>query len=450
MYKNIRSLLLLLLSVFISRISVSGIPITVAVIEPESYGVSGAVAESFWSGLIDEFVDNRRFQVVERSRLEEVLDELAFSRTDIVSAETAVEVGSLIGAEYVVISSISSIEGVYFLNTRMIEVSTGVTVASSSGEANTKNLVASAAKLARGIAAEVPVKGEIVGIVDGESVVIDIGTEDNVEVGMRFKVYKLAESTVDSGSGLESERENVGIGKVEAVDVQAHGAKCKITERTAAIDLGDLVESDIKGFYEGVTIEDEKDRREQKPYLYLSSGFANRFYSFNVFNEDYKSSLRCFSVDVCLGYRFGFLEYDIGWRSVIPVGMEIDPLPPHATWTYIGFASDFGYIGGLTQKVVFAPFQNKTIDPEIGFVFQNDLAVNGGYDLRYMYYDQSEDRYEEYIFSEEFERKGSFGSVGSLGFRFGRELNTEITIGFGYYFTGIQRWFAPVGVKYYL
>jgi TolB-like protein len=432
------------------RIPALGLPITVAVIEPEAYGVSGAVAESFWTGLIDEFVDNRRFQVVERSRLEEVLDELAFSRTDIVSAETAVEVGSLIGAEYVVISSISSIEGVYFLNTRIIEVSTGVTVASNSGEANTKNLVTSAAKLARDIATEVPVIGEIVGIIDGEGVVIDVGTEDDVEVGMKFTVYKSAESIADPTAGLGLGGENASVGEIEVIDAQAYGAKCKITERTGAIGLGDLVEADIKSFYEEVTTEDGKDEREEKPYLYLSSGFANRFYSFDVFNEDYTSSLRCFSFDVGLGYRFGFLEYDIGWRSVVPIGMEIDPLPPHATWTYIGFESDFGYIGGLRQKVVFAPLQNRTIDPEIGFVFQNDLAVNGGYDLRYMYYDQAEDRYEEHIFSEEFERKASLGSVGSLGFRFGRKLNNEITVGFAYYYTGIKRWFIPVGFKYYL
>ena len=447
MRKKLYSLFLL---TFILRIPASGLPITVAIIEPEAYGASEAVAESFWLGLIDEFVDNRRFQVVERSRFEEVLDELAFSRTDIVSTETAVEVGSLIGAEYVVISSISSIEGVYFLNTRMIEVSTGVTLASSSGEANIKNLVASAAKLARDIATEVPVKGEIVGVIDGEGVVIDVGTEDDVEVGMRFTVYKSAKSTVDPTTGLGLGRENVDVGEIEVVDVQAYGARCKITERTGAIGLGDLVEADIRGFYEEVIIEEERDVREQKPYLYLSSGFANRFYRFDVFNEDYTASLRCFSFDVCLGYRFGFLEYDIGWRSVIPIGLEIDTLPPYETWTYIGFESDFGYIGGLTQKVAFAPLQNKTIDPEIGFVFQSDLAVNGGYDIRYMYYDQGEDRYEEHIFSEEFERKGSLGSVGSLGFRFGRKLNNEITVGFAYYYTGIQRWFIPVGFKYYL
>jgi hypothetical protein len=443
MCKKLYSLFLLTLTL---QIPASGLPITVAVIEPEAHGVSEAVAEFFWTGLIDEFVDNHRFQVVERSRLEEVLDELAFSRTDIVSAETAVEVGSLIGAEYVVMSSISSIEGVYFLNTRMIEVSTAVTVASSSGEANTKNLVTNAAELARDIATEVPVRGEIVGVIDGEGVVIDIGTEDGVEVGMRFTVYESAESI----SGLESGREDVSIGKIEVVDAQAHGANCKVTERIGAIGLGDLVEANIKGFYEEVTTGDEKDEREEKPYLYLGSGFANRFYDFDVFGEEYTASLRCFSVDVCLGYRFGFLEYDIGWRSVIPVGLEIDTLPPYETWTYIGYESEFGYIGGLTQRVVFAPFQKKALDPEIGFVFQNDLAVNGGYNLRYMYYDQGEDRYEEYVFSEEFERKGSFGSVGSLGFRFGRKLNNEITVGFGYYYTGIQRWFIPVGFKYYL
>jgi len=67
-------------------------------------------------------------QLVERQRLQDLLSEMDLQQSDYADPATAQMVGSLIGAEYIVLGSIVAFEPQVQLNTRIVQVSTGEVV----------------------------------------------------------------------------------------------------------------------------------------------------------------------------------------------------------------------------------------------------------------------------------------------------------------------------------
>lgn len=84
-----------------------------AVIFSENY-VSSTVVEDkthFLTGdLVTQLVKSRRFDVVERSRVEDLMKEQEFSESGYISAETAVQIGKMIGADFFVMGKIEHLE----------------------------------------------------------------------------------------------------------------------------------------------------------------------------------------------------------------------------------------------------------------------------------------------------------------------------------------------------
>ena len=77
-------------------------------------------------------------QLIERQRVQDLLAEMDLQRSDYADPETAQMVGSLIGAEFVVLGSIVAFEPQVLINTRIVQVSTGeiVKTAEVSGREN--------------------------------------------------------------------------------------------------------------------------------------------------------------------------------------------------------------------------------------------------------------------------------------------------------------------------
>jgi TolB-like protein len=75
--------------------------------------------------LLTELAQNEALRVVERSRLRELLDELALSETDRVDPQTAVRIGRLVGARYVVTGSFMDNFGDLAIDARIVNGETG-------------------------------------------------------------------------------------------------------------------------------------------------------------------------------------------------------------------------------------------------------------------------------------------------------------------------------------
>ncbi|MBW3536047.1 MAG: hypothetical protein KY453_12680 [Gemmatimonadetes bacterium] len=106
----------------------SGLP-TVAVLDFTGLmvgegGNSAPLGKAVASMLITELSDREGMQVIERTRLQDILTEQRLSLSGRVSENTALEVGQMLGAQYVVYGQVTSIAGMLRMDLHAIDVET--------------------------------------------------------------------------------------------------------------------------------------------------------------------------------------------------------------------------------------------------------------------------------------------------------------------------------------
>ncbi len=96
----------------------------IAVMELDGKGVS----ETDLSGLSDqlrtELFQTGKYDVIERSRMNEILKEQGFQQTGCTNTECAVEIGQLIGVNKIIVGSINKVGTIYTASIRMVDVGT--------------------------------------------------------------------------------------------------------------------------------------------------------------------------------------------------------------------------------------------------------------------------------------------------------------------------------------
>ncbi|MBS1151422.1 MAG: domain protein, putative component of TonB system [Myxococcaceae bacterium] len=78
--------------------------------------------------LITDLVGHPGIALVERARMQEIFEELKLNETKKVDPETAVKIGKLLGAQFVVIGGYFVVQGQMAISTRTIDVATTLTV----------------------------------------------------------------------------------------------------------------------------------------------------------------------------------------------------------------------------------------------------------------------------------------------------------------------------------
>ena len=97
----------------------------IAIIDFESIGVTNDEARALTQRLTSEMIALEVYQVVERSEMKQLLDEQKFQYSGCVDTKCAVEIGKLIGAKFMVASSISKMDDIYIIDSRLINVESG-------------------------------------------------------------------------------------------------------------------------------------------------------------------------------------------------------------------------------------------------------------------------------------------------------------------------------------
>lgn len=118
-----KKLRILLFSILLISFSAAQIP--VAIIDFEANGISDGEARALTDRLRNELFRFKNFQVMERSFMEEILEEQGFQLSGCTSDECVVEVGRLIGVEQMLGGSISKIGDVFTVSARIVSVETG-------------------------------------------------------------------------------------------------------------------------------------------------------------------------------------------------------------------------------------------------------------------------------------------------------------------------------------
>lgn len=97
---------------------------TIAVLDLEGEGIEQSDLNGLSSRLRTELFNGNVFKVLERSKVTEILKEQGFQQTGCTNADCAVEVGQLLGVEYMVIGTINIVGNTYTCDIRMISMST--------------------------------------------------------------------------------------------------------------------------------------------------------------------------------------------------------------------------------------------------------------------------------------------------------------------------------------
>lgn len=226
------------------------------------------------SDLMTYLVKTNKFNVVERSRMKDILTEQEFSESGYISPESAVKMGQLIGADYFVMGKIEmvkagikrkkiaytdTVQSVYagkmIVNVRIVDSRGGKIVAADkfTVEHEDKNrkgeltadefLEALKEKTVKEI-----VNGVVSGVfplkivkVTGSTVYINRGSGVGFEVGDSLTVLMQGEGLIDpdTGESLGSMEEEVGV--VEVTSIQKKFSKGKIISGAGSIKKGALV-----------------------------------------------------------------------------------------------------------------------------------------------------------------------------------------------------------------
>jgi hypothetical protein len=98
---------------------------TIAILDVAPKYVDQAKADVIYELILDKINRSGLYVVVERAALAKVLDELKVSLSDMIDETTAVKIGKLAGAQFVLVSSLLFESNTYYLSIRIVSIETG-------------------------------------------------------------------------------------------------------------------------------------------------------------------------------------------------------------------------------------------------------------------------------------------------------------------------------------
>lgn len=150
------------------------------------------------------FLQTRRFDLVERPRVDLVIRELKFQREGLVDPGTIQELGRLLGAEVAVIGSAQVLVGLRAfdirLTLRLVQINTGrvsesIRFIGRGGSFDLERAMAEALedlglRLDEGLARRYPTRGVVLKVLPDGRVLVDMGSRDRLKRGTKLQSYR--------------------------------------------------------------------------------------------------------------------------------------------------------------------------------------------------------------------------------------------------------------------
>lgn len=213
--------------------------ITVAVLDFDGKNVKSESAEAVTELLRTELFSTGRFSVVERQKIKSVLDEQKLQMSGVTDSEQAVEIGKLLNVQAILLGSVSKFGMTYLVNTRLVNVRSGLVVLAESKECRggESKLPDTISELADAIAEQIGLEGAIIHI-DLQQVLIDLDHSDGIDVGAQFTVIRPGDIVVDLEGRVIGTRDEV-IGTLEVVRIANGYSEASIMEHSKDFRRGD-------------------------------------------------------------------------------------------------------------------------------------------------------------------------------------------------------------------
>ncbi|KQC12135.1 MAG: hypothetical protein APR54_10015 [Candidatus Cloacimonas sp. SDB] len=200
--------------------------------------------ESITDKMITQLVNLRRFRVIERGAIEQVMKEQAFNLSGMVDENSAIEVGKIVGADVIVIGRINIEIGYGKVNARGIDIETGETIVAKEASAGTTN-IETIEKLVENVAImiynDLPlVEGSIVSL-DEDLIYLDIGSEVGVRKGTKCVAFKEGKAIKHPETKKVLGRQVTKQGELIVIQVQEKMAMARVVSKEGPIEIGDKV-----------------------------------------------------------------------------------------------------------------------------------------------------------------------------------------------------------------
>jgi TolB-like protein len=194
--------------------------LSISVIPFEQKGAVSEASVAFQDNLIAALVDRDRFRVIERDKLDLILQEQKLSRSDLIDRSTALRLGRLVAAQSIIPGSIIETRAGIEIVARMIDTETSEIMATEDVYDEAKDLPA-LRSLAEGMAIkfhrEFPLLGGLVIQSKGEQIFTDLG-KGKIKLQRRLIVYR--EEPIEhpvTGKVLGADNEILGRARVTQV-----------------------------------------------------------------------------------------------------------------------------------------------------------------------------------------------------------------------------------------
>ncbi len=213
--------------------------------------------------LLSAFADDGRFEIVERWRLNGVLEERFLGKSTIVDDRTAVKIGRDLSARFMISGSILKLDNRLEINARVIDVERLVIKAEEYVKGELKDdLHELTNRLWTKINQRLPREG-VVAKRNGRDVILDLGG-GGVEKDARFIVLQRGKAKRDPKTGAILGYDLYQIGKISLVDVNKKRVAGVVLEEifSGAVKKGHLVREELKERGSASTIEPENALKE--------------------------------------------------------------------------------------------------------------------------------------------------------------------------------------------
>jgi hypothetical protein len=213
-----------------SRLRITLLPLEVS-------GVAEMPPVSVEESLLKSLLERKRFDVVERRRLEEVLDELRLGSSEVMDPKAALRVGKLLAAQGLLLGSVVARDRTMEISLRLVDPETSLILTSVDvyGEDIDSLMLRN---LCRGLVLklcdELPLIEGTVVQVGSNRIVTDLGVDSRLKKGMRCIVFEEGEPMHHpvTGALLGSPADPIAHGVVQAV--QDRTSELEPVEKTAA------------------------------------------------------------------------------------------------------------------------------------------------------------------------------------------------------------------------
>jgi TolB-like protein len=229
-----------------SKVRQVGNRLTLAVMPLQGKGDSQAFVEASTDRMVAQLVELRRFKVIERSKLEEVLQEQRLQVSGVVGDRTAVDVGRVAGADAIVVGTVSIIGSTTTVNARVIDTQTSEVLVARNARSDRTDLE-DVEKLVENVAImiynELPlVQGSVINT-EGKVMYIDVGRDKRIRRGSRCVAFREVGDLLDPSTGALIDKKVKMLGEVQVEEVLEKASKVELVrmESGESIKVGDKI-----------------------------------------------------------------------------------------------------------------------------------------------------------------------------------------------------------------